>query len=61
VIDDITKPLSRDDRDRLAGLVNVLIQHHFGESADEPSVDAVTPSARPPSSVKGRERPSPPP
>jgi DNA-binding MarR family transcriptional regulator len=61
VTDDIMKPLSRDDRDRLAALVNVLIRHHFGETADEPAVDAVTPSARPPSSVKGRERPSPPP
>ena len=63
VIDDITKPLPRDDRDRLAALVNVVIQHHFGgESADEPAAaDALTPSARPLSPAKGRERPSPPP
>jgi DNA-binding MarR family transcriptional regulator len=63
VIDDITKPLPRDDRDRLADLVNIVIQHHFGgESAGEPAgVDTLTPSARPPSPAKGRERPSPPP
>jgi DNA-binding MarR family transcriptional regulator len=62
VIDEITVPLPPDDRDRFAALVDVVIQHHFGETAGEYAASRVViPSARPRSPVKERARRSPPP
>jgi DNA-binding MarR family transcriptional regulator len=60
VIDEITAPLPREDRDRLAALVNVVIQHHFGGDSDDRPAEIVTPLVQPPSPEKARGRRSPP-